>query len=197
MIKKQVFSTFGQGTFPASAAFLLESPLRKLIKSPKKVADRLVLNEGQQVLEVGAGSGYYSQEVAARLPVGRLMLVDVQPEMLSRARDSLSITGMANVESILADAACLPIAEEKFDTVFMVTVLGEVSEKQKALNEAFRVLRPGGLLSIGEQITDPDFLSINEVRLLANQAGFVFDKRFGNRWNYTANFYKKPKAIYP
>jgi ubiquinone/menaquinone biosynthesis C-methylase UbiE len=189
-LKKQAFSAFGKGTFPAGAAFLLESPLRKLIKSPNKVADRLCLHEQQRVLELAAGVGYYSLEVADRLNSGQIVLVDVQLDMLSRARHALVTAGLANAELILADAAVLPMTAEQFDTVFMVTVLGEVSDKQQTLNEIYRVLRPGGLLSIGEQRTDPDFLSLNQVTLLANQAGFVFDKQFGNRWNYTANFCK-------
>ncbi len=164
--------------------------MRKLIKSPKKVADRLCLRDGQDILEVGAGGGYYSKEVSARLPAGQLVLVDVQLNMLSRAKHALATAGLVNAEPILADAAFLPIAPERFDTVFMVTVLGEVSNKEQALNEIYRVLRPGGTLSIGEQRTDPDFLSLNEVARLAIQAGFVFDKQFGNRWNYTANFHK-------
>ncbi len=187
---KQRFSALGKGTFPATAAFLLESPLRKLIKSPTTVADRLCLHQEQHVLELGAGGGYYSLEVAARLPKGHLILVDVQLNMLHRASQSIAGSGFLNTDSIVSDAAFLPIDSAQVDTVFMVTVLGEVFNKRKALNEAFRILRPGGLLSIGEQRTDPDFAALKTVKVLATQAGFVFDKQFGNRWNYTANFHK-------
>ena len=187
---KQRFSALGKGTFPATAAFLLESPLRKLIKSPTTVADRLSLQQEQHVLELGAGSGYYSLEVAARLLKGQLILVDVQLNMLHRASQSIAGSGFLNTDSIVSDAAFLPIDAAQVDTVFMVTVLGEVFNKEQALNEAYRVLRPGGLLSIGEQRTDPDFVALKTVKVLATQAGFVFDKQFGNRWNYTANFHK-------
>ncbi len=190
-MNQQKESAFGKGLYPASAVFLLESPLRKLIKSPKKVADRLSLQTWQQVIELGAGSGYYSQDVANRLPLGRLVLVDIQPGMLFRAKHSLEAAGLENVESILADATVLPVVSEQFDTAFMVTVLGEVSDKAGVIMEIYRVLRAGGLLSIGEQRTDPDFVSLEEVKQLTKQAGFVFDRYFGNRWNFTANFIKQ------
>ena len=189
-MSKSEFSTFGKGTFPAWASLLLESPLRKLIKSPSKVADRLALQETDQVLEIGAGSGYYSVEVASRLSSGRLTMVDVQQAMLDRAANATRAAGLSNIELHLADAASLPLTAGQFDVVFMVTVLGEVSDPEQSLIEAYRVLRQGGRLSISEQRTDPDFLSLNKVKALAKQAGFIYDSHFGIRWNYTANFCK-------
>lgn len=184
------FSRFGKGVFPAKASFLLDNPLRKLIKSPKLVADRLSLQSQYHVLEVGAGGGYYSVEVASRLTAGQLTILDIQPNMLDKAMSKLREKGFDSVTAVLADACVLPLRDAQFDRVFMVTVLGEVPDPCKTLQETFRVLRPGGLLSVGEQRTDPDFLSLSFVKSLADNVGFEFVKSFGYRWNYTANFMK-------
>ncbi|MHA1687475.1 MAG: hypothetical protein ACTSYD_13915 [Candidatus Heimdallarchaeaceae archaeon] len=69
---------FGKGVCPYQLSFILDSTLRKLILSPEKLADRLHLKEDSKVLELGCESGYFSVEVAKRLPKGHLELLDLQ-----------------------------------------------------------------------------------------------------------------------
>ena len=188
------FKALGKGVFPAKASFLLENPLRKLIKSPKLVAKRLLLNNDHNVLEIGAGSGYYSVEVAQKLKSGSLTLLDIQQEMLDINMQKMKLLGLKNVSATTINAASLPYSSNQFDRIFMVTVLGELNEAALALAEMFRVMRPGALLSVSEQRTDPDFLNLKNVKELAKSTGFIFEKKYGWFWNYTANFTKpKPK----
>jgi len=180
----------GKGTYPCHLSFILDSPLRKLILSPQKLADRLHLKENSRVLEMGPGSGYFSVEVARRIPYGHLELFDLQQEMLEKARVKLEKAGLHNAGFTQGDAINLPFGENAFDVVFLVAVLGEVTDPEVCLRGIYRILRPSGLLSITEQPGDPDFLPLPVVRLLAEKAGFEFVESYGKKKNYTANFRK-------
>jgi len=182
---------FGKGTYPSQISFWLDFPLRRLILSPQKLADRLHLKENFKVLEIGPGPGYFSVEVARRIPHGYLELLDIQQEMLEKTRHKIEMTGLRNVDFTQGDAVNLPFDENKFDVVFLVAVLGEVSDKEKCLGDIYRVLKPSGLLSITEQPGDPDFLPLPVVLSLAENQGFEFAERYGKKKNYTVNF-KKP-----
>ena len=184
---------FGKGIYPSQISFWLDFPLRRLILSPKKLADRLHLKENFQVLEIGPGSGYFSVEVARRIPHGHLELFDLQKEMLEKACRKLEAAGLNNVRFTCGDAVNLPYDEKEFDVVFLVAVLGEVSDKEKCLSTIYRVIKPSGLLSITEQPGDPDFLPLSVVRYLAEEQGFEFVESYGKKKNYTANFFLKGK----
>jgi ubiquinone/menaquinone biosynthesis C-methylase UbiE len=75
--------------------------------------------------------------------------------------------------------------------VFIALVLGETKDKQAALNEASRVLIPGGLLAVAESMIDPHYCTKSEVKKLATRAGL-------EEWNVTGGFaaytalYRKP-----
>jgi ubiquinone/menaquinone biosynthesis C-methylase UbiE len=183
---------FGRGTFPHQLSFLLRSKLRRLVLSPEKLADRLHLNETLRVLEVGPGPGYFSVEVARRLPLGRLELFDVQKEMLEETRRKLKTAEVHNLGFTQGDAGRLPFGEGQFDVVFLVAVLGEVADPAACLQGIYRTLRPSGLLSITEQPGEPDFLPLPTVRALAKQQGFEFVEDYGRGKNYTTNF-RKPR----
>jgi ubiquinone/menaquinone biosynthesis C-methylase UbiE len=180
----------GPGIYPSQFAGLLLSPLRRLILSPEALADRLHLAETAVVLEVGSGPGYFSGAVARRLPRGHLELLDVQPEMLERARARLDRAGLRNVGFTLADAARLPFDDETFDVAFLVTVLGEVVDRVTVLGELGRALCPAGWLSITEQAGDPDRLSLTALQAEVEQAGFELSETYRGRLSYTANFRK-------
>ena len=176
---------------PYEHASHLLNPLRKLILSPKKLAKRLDLRKNSIVLELGPGPGYFSPEVARSIPAGKLILVDIQQEMLDMARKRLEKRGIANVEYIKGDATSLPVDSESFDVVFLISVLGEVPERNKCLRELYRVLRPKGLLSITEQPCDPDSIPMPDIQGLAEKEGFCFEMSYGRGKNYTANFRKQ------
>jgi len=181
---------FGKGTCPYQLSFILDSPLRRLILSPQKLADRLHLKENFKVLEIGPGSGFFSVEAARRIPQGHLELFDIQQEMLEKARHKIESAGLHNVGFTQGDTVDLPFDENEFDVVFLVAVLGEVSNKERCLGAIYRILKPSGLLSITEQPGDPDFLPLPVVRSLAEKQGFEFVKSYGKKKNYTANFRK-------
>ena len=70
----------------------------------------------------------------------------------------------------------------------MVTVIGEVQNKDKYISEIHRILKKDGILSISELAGDPDKMSIEELTNLVEPKGFRLKRKFGNRKNYTVNF---------
>lgn len=178
---------FGRGVFPHELAWFLELPGRGLILSARTLADRLGLRPDARVLEVGPGSGYFSVEVARRVPQGSLALLDLQPEMLEKAARRLRAEGLTNVTTHPADGAAMPFEDGRFDVVFLVTVFGEIAAQDDFLAEAARVLTPGGLLSITEHHPDPDFEPVDAVSAALRRHGFVPAAPQGWRWAYTLN----------
>jgi ubiquinone/menaquinone biosynthesis C-methylase UbiE len=187
---KSVKSALGRGVFPHEISFFLELPWRKITLSPQNLVSRLHLAPASRVLEVGAGSGFYSVEIARRIPDGHLEVLDLQPEMLKKAQQKLEAQGLSNVSYTLADARQLTFAEGTFDVLVLVTVLGEVADQPAFLHEARRVLKPQGILSVSEHLPDPDFSSFAKVKTLVEREGFAFFEHYGKRWSYTANFKK-------
>jgi len=179
---------FGRGTFPHQLAFLLEFSLRRFVLSPERLADRLEISETSRVLELGPGPGYFSRAVARRVPKGYLLLADLQGEMLQKARRKLARAGFWKTGFVQANGTALPLASGAWDCVFLVAVLGEVPDPTSCLQELYRVLRPGGLLSLTEQPGDPDFIALPEARKLVEGVGFRFEKVYGGGKNYTASF---------
>jgi ubiquinone/menaquinone biosynthesis C-methylase UbiE len=107
--------------------------------------------------------------------------------MLRRARRRLQAVPV----TVAGVAEALPFANDAFDIVLLVTVLGELDDAPAALREVQRVLRPRGVLSISEHLPDPDFRSLTAVRALVGALGFVEAEARGTRWSYTANFTKR------
>jgi ubiquinone/menaquinone biosynthesis C-methylase UbiE len=119
--------------------------------------------------------------VAKSLPQGKLILVDVQQEMLDMARQRLEQQGCANVEYLRADAVSLPLEDASVDVAFSVAVLGEVANYDAALRELRRVLRPRGTLSLTERMLgDPHSLKPADVLERAQAAGFSRPVRLGH-----------------
>jgi ubiquinone/menaquinone biosynthesis C-methylase UbiE len=181
---------FGRGVYPHQMTWFLDLPGRGLIMSAETVAGRLPVRPDAQVLEIGPGSGYYSVEVAKRLPDGALTLLDIQSEMLEKCAGKLKAAGISNFTTKQADGKSLPFESECFDAIYLVTVFGEIEGRESFLSEAYRVLKPDGVLSITEHHPDPDFESANSVSTCLQQHGFVPMQRLGWRWAYTLNAVK-------
>jgi ubiquinone/menaquinone biosynthesis C-methylase UbiE len=163
-------------------------PLRRLVASPERILADFGIAVGDRVLEVGSGVGYYSVEAARRVGAsGRLLCLDLQKEMLLEARRRVRRANQARADFIAASATQLPVASGSVDHIFLVTVLGEIPDRRGALAEFRRVLRSRGLLSISEQLPDPDFVTRRTLRQELGAAGFIEEHTRG-RFFYTSTW---------
>lgn len=100
--------------------------------------------DGARVLDVGCGTGVLTRRLAGRPGVASVVGVDVAPPLLERARELAE--DFEAVEFHVADARELPFADDAFDVVLFDSTLSHVPGPERALAEAYRVLRPSGWL---------------------------------------------------
>ena len=109
------------------------------------------LKAGEYVVDCGSGAGADSL-IAARMvgPTGRVVGVDMTPEMLSKAKRNAFESGMTRVEFREGYLESLPIADDWADVIISNGVLNLVPDKDAALREMYRVLKPGGRLQLAD-----------------------------------------------
>ena len=114
----------------------------KLEKALGRTPDRF-----EQILEVGAGTGYFTLNLLRQGIAARATAIDISPGMLDALRASAERLGLA-VETAPADAEHLPFGDESFDLVLGHAVLHHIPDLRRALDECARVLKPGGTLAV-------------------------------------------------
>jgi SAM-dependent methyltransferase len=169
---------------PYSQRFWVEAPHPGITR--KRLLEILAPQPGEQVLEVGPGTGYYTLGVAERLDGGALAAFDIQQEMLDHLMREAAKREISNIEPRRGDARELPYEDDSFDAAFLVTVLGEIPDPDAALRELGRVLRPGGRLVVGELFGDPHMVTLRKLRERSELAGFSFERRLGTPLAYFA-----------
>lgn len=180
---------------PASIGRLLDSGYRRRIQPPSQLIERGGIKKGMQVLDLGCGSGAFTPFIARTVGErGKVYALDIQADMLKQLARKLSKPenkDIKNIKLIEGNAYELPFDNNSLDLVNMVTVLPEIPDRNRALQEVKRVLKPGGLFAVTELFPDPDYPWKSTTIKLGEVAGFVVDKVSGNFFNYTVRF-KKP-----
>ena len=176
-----------QAPYPYSQHLLLDIPLPLL--TPRRLDALLRPRAGEQVLEIGPGTGLQALHVAPQLGAGgaggRLAVVDVQAEMLTHVMKRAAQRSVTNIAPHRADARALPFDDATFDAAYLVTVLGEVPGRLAALKELRRVLKPSGRLVIGE-FADRHHVPLATLVRLANDADLHLVRRTGMPLAYYA-----------
>ena len=94
------------------------------------------------------------------------------------------------MDARVADVYALPFDDGEFDLIYMIAVIGEIPEPQRAMREFWRVLSPAGTLVFSELLMDPDYPLPRSLIRQAAGAGFRLRKRLGNFFYYTLIFEK-------
>lgn len=157
---------------------------------PRKIIDQLDIIGGMHIADLGAGSGSYTMALGEKLKGtsnGKIFAVDVQKELLNRIHQQAEENNLSSIHIIWGDIEIengSRLRHDSIDMVIIANTLFQVEKKVVLINEARRILKPGGKLviidwaeSFGNIGPKPsEVLSEETAKLLCEEQGFSFDK---------------------
>ncbi|MDO8490881.1 MAG: arsenite methyltransferase [Dehalococcoidia bacterium] len=140
------------------------------------------LKKGEVVLDLGSGGGFDCFLAAKKVgSKGKVIGVDMTPEMLARARENAAGSEYKNIEFRLGEIENLPVADNSVDVIISNCVINLSPDKKRVFAEAFRVLRPGGRLMVSDMVLEkelPDFVKESAQAYVGCVAGAMLKKDY-------------------
>lgn len=158
----QVMSHLGAGW--------LERPEREKEEHTSKLLPPLKIKPGDCVLDLGAGSGYYTMKLAEIVgEKGKVYALDIQPEMLDLIRKRVKAAKLANVELVRNTETELKVAPGSIDLILLVDVYHELAYPYEVTVEMVKALKPGGRLVFVEFRLEDDNVPIKLVHKMSEK----------------------------
>jgi ubiquinone/menaquinone biosynthesis C-methylase UbiE len=152
------------------AAGWLDRPEREKEEQPSRLLALLKFKPGEVVADVGAGSGYLTFRVAEKVgPKGKVLAVDVQPEMLDIIRKKMKDKSVTNVEPVLGTETDPKLPAAAVDTIVMVDVYHELSQPYEMAEAMVKALKVGGRLVFVEYRLEDETVRIKLVHKMSEK----------------------------
>ena len=132
------------------AAGWLERPEREREEKPAALVNALELGPTDTVADIGAGTGYFTFRMAEKVPRGKVLAVDIQPEMLDLLSAEEAKRGLNNVEPVLGEIDDPKLPAGQVDLVLMVDAYHEFSHPREMMDGIVMGLKPGGRVALVE-----------------------------------------------
>jgi ubiquinone/menaquinone biosynthesis C-methylase UbiE len=128
----------------------LERPDRATEEQPQKMVAALKLKSTDVVADIGAGTGYISQLIARQVPEGKVLAVDVQPEMVELLKQRINRDKIANIQPQLGTETSPELPPASIDLAIMVDAYHEFSYPREMMTGIVSALKPGGRVVLTE-----------------------------------------------
>lgn len=160
----------------------LERDEREQEEAPTRAIKALELPRNAVIADIGAGSGYYAFRISPQVPEGKVIAVDIQPEMLTYLKDRAKQLSITNVEPHLGSIDDLKLVDASLDAALLVDAYHEFSHPAEMLASMYRALKPGGHIYLLEfRAEDPRVpikplhkMTESQARVEFEGAGFRF-----------------------
>jgi ubiquinone/menaquinone biosynthesis C-methylase UbiE len=158
-----------------------------MFSDPASNIAKLGVNDGMKVVDLGAGSGFYTIETARKVGVnGRVYAVDVQKDLLDRLRSSAAAEGLRNIEAVWGNAEKVggtKLCESLADRVIASNILFQIEKLDDFVLEIKRLLKPGGKVLVvdwseNSPISPKNVISAAKAQILFEKAGFKLEQSF-------------------
>ncbi|HEY9711039.1 MAG TPA: class I SAM-dependent methyltransferase [Oculatellaceae cyanobacterium] len=182
-------------------ALWLERPSREVTEQPKQVVVALDLKPTDVVADIGAGTGYFSFRINPRVPEGKVLAVDIQPEMIDIMNFLKKENNVTNVEPILGSVTDPNLPDESVDLALMVDAYHEFEYPKEVMEGVVRALKPGGRVVLVEYRRENPFIPIKALHKMTQNQARKEMKAVGLQWLETKSFlpeqhlmvFEKPK----
>lgn len=163
-----------------------------LFLNPESIVDEWDIRPGEIIADFGAGSGFFSVALAKRVGhSGKIYALDIRPEAVEAVRSKAKFYHLHNIEPARANLEAhrgSALKNDTIDKVIISNILFQAENKNNIAEEAYRILRPGGLAIVIEW---KDKVDIDEVEKIFKLMGFSFLKKFGAGSHHYGLIFKK------
>jgi precorrin-6B methylase 2 len=183
------------------AAGWLERPEREKEEDVERMVASLGLAAGQRVADIGAGTGYVARKLARAVgPTGRVLAVDVQPQMIALLRELAARERLAQIEPVLGTATGTTLPAGSVDVALFVDVYHELEHPFEVLASTVRAVASGGRVVFVEYragdvrvpIKPLHTMTVEQIRREAAVHGLVFDRADSSLpWQHVVVFRKR------